>query len=169
MSVHLHAPHTDSPALNAPGAALSHTAFEQRRRLLAWAAAAGAGVLAAGCGSRPLPGRAPASAAYRREAATHIYRKYPDRIFKGQLPPMLYAIGVLEVEVRVGGRVGSTRWLRGPSHAPEVMAEIERLVRQASPFPSPPGFGTVQYVDTWLWDRSGRFQLDTLTEGQIQG
>jgi protein TonB len=63
--------------------------------------------------------------------------------------------------------VGTTRWLRGPSHAPEVMAEIERLVRAAAPFPSPPGFGRVQYVDTWLWDRSGRFQLDTLTEGQL--
>ena len=78
----------------------------------------------------------------------------------------LYAIGVFEVELSQGGRVGSTRWLRGPSHAPEVMAEIERLVRAAAPFPSPPGFGRVQYVDTWLWDRSGRFQLDTLTEGQ---
>lgn len=140
-----------------------------RRRLLGWTAAAGATVLAAGCSpfSKPLPGQAPASAAYRREAATHLYRKYPDRIYKGRMPAMLYAIGVLEVELSQGGRVGSTRWLRGPSHAPEVMAEIERLVRAAAPFPSPPGFGRVQYVDTWLWDRSGRFQLDTLTEGQL--
>lgn len=125
--------------------------------------------LVAGCSpfSRPLPGQAPASPAYRREAASHLYRKYPDRIYRGRLPPMLYAIGVLEVEVSQGGQVGSTRWLRGPSHAPEVMVEIERLVRAAAPFPSPPGFGRVQYVDTWLWDRSGRFQLDTLTEGQL--
>lgn len=125
--------------------------------------------LVAGCSpfSRPLPGQAPASAAYRREAASHLYRKYPDRIYKGRLPPLLYAIGVLEVELDQGGRVDSTRWLRGPSHAPEVMVEIERLVRAAAPFPSPPRFGRVQYVDTWLWDRSGRFQLDTLTEGQL--
>jgi protein TonB len=135
----------------------------QRRHFVALTAA-----LLAGCASRsPLPGRSPASAAYRREAATHLYRRYPDRIYKGQLPAMLYAIGVLEVELDQGGRVGSTRWLRGPSHAPEVMAEIERLVRAAAPFPSPPGFGRVQYVDTWLWDRSGRFQLDALTEGQL--
>lgn len=133
------------------------------------ATAAGAAALVAGCApfSRPLPGQAPASAAYRREAATHLYRKYPDRIYRGQLPPMLYAIGVLETEIDQGGRVGSLRWLRGPSHAPEVMSEIVRLVRLAAPFPSPPGFGRVQYVDTWLWDRSGRFQLDTLTEGQL--
>ena len=130
---------------------------------------AAATALVAGCSpfSRPLPGQAPASAAYRREAANHLYRKYPDRIYKGRMPAFLYAIGVLEVELDQGGRVGSTRWLRGPSHAPEVMVEIERLVRAAAPFPSPPGFGRVQYVDTWLWDRSGRFQLDTLTEGQL--
>lgn len=139
--------------------------IEQRRQFLALAATT---ALVAGCSIRaPLPGQAPAGPAYRREAATHLYRKYPDRIYRGRLPPLLYAVGVLEVEVNQGGRVGSTRWLRGPSHAPEVMAEIERLVRAAAPFPSPPGFGRVQYVDTWLWDRSGRFQLDTLTEGQL--
>jgi hypothetical protein len=27
--------------------------------------------------------------------------------------------------------------------------------------------GKVTYTDTWLWDKSGRFQLDTLTEGQL--
>ncbi len=153
---------------NLPSDPMLTKTLEERRRFMALAAATGAAALAAGCGTRaPLPGRAPASAAYRREAATHLYRQYPDRIFRGKLPPMLYAIGVFEVELSQGGRVGSTRWLRGPSHAPEVMAEIERLVRAAAPFPSPPGFGRVQYVDTWLWDRSGRFQLDTLSEGQL--
>jgi len=24
----------------------------------------------------------------------------------------------------------------------------------------------VTYTETWLWDKSGRFQLDTLTQGQ---
>jgi len=141
------------------------TVPDERRQLLALAAAA----VVAGCSviRCPLPGQAPASAAYRREAAAHLYRKYPERIYRGRLPAMLYAIGVLEVELDQGGRVGATRWLRGPSHAPEVMTEIVRLVRLAAPFPPPSGFGRVQYVDTWLWDRSGRFQLDTLTEGQL--
>ncbi|MCW5653127.1 hypothetical protein [Hydrogenophaga sp.] len=144
------------------------TPNDTRRRILSLAAAGGAAALATACSVRPpLPGQAPASTAYRRAAASHIYSRYPDRIYQGKLPPMLYAIGVLEVEVLAGGRVGATRWLRGPSHAPEVMVEIERLVRQAAPFPSPGAFGRVQYVDTWLWDRSGRFQLDTLTEGQL--
>jgi len=30
----------------------------------------------------------------------------------------------------------------------------------------PERLGRVTYTDTWLWDKSGRFQLDTLTEGQ---
>ena len=25
----------------------------------------------------------------------------------------------------------------------------------------------VTYTETWLWDKSGHFQLDTLTEGQL--
>jgi len=27
--------------------------------------------------------------------------------------------------------------------------------------------GKVTYTETWLWDKSGHFQLDTLTEGQL--
>ncbi len=82
------------------------------------------------------------------------------------MPPLLYAIGVFEVEIDARGNVTKTNWLRGPTHAPEVMAEIERTVRQLSPFPAPVRLGSVTYTDTWLWHKSGHFQLDTLTEGQ---
>jgi hypothetical protein len=40
------------------------------------------------------------------------------------------------------------------------------MVRAAAPFPVPVHMGGVIYTDIWLWDKSGRFQLDTLTEGQ---
>jgi hypothetical protein len=56
--------------------------------------------------------------------------------------------------------------MRAPKHAPEVMAEIERTVRNAAPFPAPVKLGKVTYTDTWLWHKTGQFQLDTLTEGQ---
>lgn len=82
------------------------------------------------------------------------------------MPAYLYAVGVLEVQIDRNGHVLSTHWLRAPRHAPEVVAEIERTVRAATPFPVPGRLGKVTYTDTWLWDRSGRFQLDTLTEGQ---
>lgn len=103
---------------------------------------------------------------YRRDAAGHLYYKNTDRIFKGKMPPLLHAVGVLEVEVDKMGHVIGTSWMRAPRHAPDVMVEIERTVRAASPFPAPVRLGRVIYTDTWLWHNSGRFQLDTLTEGQ---
>ena len=81
-------------------------------------------------------------------------------------PPLLYAIGVMQVELDARGQVRHFGWLRAPKHAPEVMAEIERTVRRAAPYPAPARLGKVTYTETWLWDKSGRFQLDTLTEGQ---
>ena len=104
--------------------------------------------------------------AYRVDAAQHIYAMNSDRIWKGRMPPLLYAIGVLQVEVDGRGNVHGMHWMRAPSQAPEVVAEIERTVRAAAPFPVPARMGRVVYTDTWLWHKSGRFQLDTLSEGQ---
>lgn len=104
--------------------------------------------------------------AYRRDAAGHLYALHRDRIWKGRMPPLLYAIGVLQVEVDREGHVRNVDWMRAPRHAPEVIAEIERMVRAAAPYPVPARMGKVVYTDTWLWHKSGQFQLDTLTEGQ---
>lgn len=104
---------------------------------------------------------------YRRDAASHLYGQNKQRIYKGKMPPLLYAIGVLQVDVDGRGNVMRTSWMRAPNHAPEVVAEIERTVRQAAPFPAPVRMGRVTYTDTWLWHKSGLFQLDTLTEGQL--
>ncbi|MBG9388314.1 hypothetical protein [Caenimonas aquaedulcis] len=105
--------------------------------------------------------------AYRADAASHLYGLNQNRIYKGKLPPLLYAIGVLQVEVDGRGQVRNLSWMRAPKHAPEVIAEIERTVRAAAPFPVPARMGKVVYTDTWLWHKSGQFQLDTLTEGQL--
>ncbi|OJX32465.1 MAG: hypothetical protein BGO74_09310 [Burkholderiales bacterium 68-12] len=129
----------------------------------------------AGAPSSQSPGRSAAPGAsaarspldYRKDAARHVYAHNATRIFLGKLPPMLYAIGVLEVDIDRRGQVTRLRWLRAPRHAPEVTAEIERTVRAAAPYPAPARMGRVTWTDTWLWDRSGRFQLDTLTEGQL--
>lgn len=104
--------------------------------------------------------------AYRRDAAGHLYALHGERIYKGRMPPLLYAIGVIQVEVDGKGQVSDVSWMRAPRHAPEVIAEIERMVRAAAPYPAPARMGKVVYTDTWLWHKSGRFQLDTLTEGQ---
>lgn len=133
--------------------------------------------------SRPVaPAPAPAAAAplppgtlisqagtpqdYRKDGARHIYSQNANRIYKGKLPPLMHAVGVLQVDLDGRGNVRKINWMRAPSHVPDVMREIERTVRAAAPFPAPVRMGSVTYTDVWLWDRSGNFQLDTLTEGQ---
>ena len=158
--------------------------------LLAMAASATAALMAA-CKSAPKPEPAPAAEpsspvigpipssqgsaktsvattprAYRSDAATHLYGLNAARIYKGRMPPLLYAVGVLNTEIDGVGRITRLDWMRAPNHAPEVIAEIERTVRSAAPFPAPARMGKVVYTDTWLWHVSGKFQLDTLTEGQ---
>jgi hypothetical protein len=108
----------------------------------------------------------PAVRAYRKLGARHIYNKYPQRIYKGKIPPLVYAVVVTETEVDGSGRVTGVHFSRTPSHAPEVSGKIAELIREASPLPSPGKIGAHTYVDTWLWDKSGQFQLDTLTLGQ---
>lgn len=168
-----------------------HPKFKRHRALLAPAAAIAS--LLAACSSAPPPAEppavvappvqapppvveAPAAAvqvstaatprAYRKDAASHLYGLHRDRIWHGRMPPLLYAIGVLQVEVDKQGQVQNVSWMRAPKHAPEVIAEIESMVRAAAPYPVPARMGKVVYTDTWLWHKSGKFQLDTLTEGQ---
>lgn len=146
------------------------TASATRRHWLLDGLTASAAAALTACGvpiTLPSKGR-PASAAYERKAANHLYQRYASRIYRGKLPAMLYAVGVLEISLSGSGQIQRLNWMRKPSHAPEVVREIERLVRAAAPFP-PTGAGSVSYTDTWLWDRSGRFQLDTLSEGQLEG
>jgi periplasmic protein TonB len=103
---------------------------------------------------------------YRKDGARHLYGLNKNRIYKGRLPPLMYAVGVLRVDIDSMGKVRQLNWMRSPDHAPEVVREIERTVLAAAPFPAPVRMGGVTYTDVWLWDKSGNFQLDTLTEGQ---
>ncbi len=161
------------------------SASASRQRPWLWASLmAAVASLVSACKSPPQPPQTPTGAdpgqaaivpqasgastprAYRQDAARHLYAHNTQRIYTGKLPPLLYAIGVLEVDIDRNGRVLRLNWMRAPKHAPEVIAEIERTVRSAAPYPAPARMGKVTYTDTWLWDKSGSFQLDTLTEGQ---
>jgi protein TonB len=109
----------------------------------------------------------PAIKAYRKTGAGHIYKKYPSRIYPTKIPPLVYAVVVVETHVEADGRVKRVSFSRTPSHAPEVPPMIAQLITDASPLPAPPAsVGAHTYVETWLWDRGGKFQLDTLTKGQ---
>ena len=120
----------------------------------------------------PAPPASPAlyeasSADYRRDAARHIYQRLQARIYKGKLPPMLKAVVVVDIHIEPSGQIGHIDWVRVPKHAPEVKQEIERAIIQSAPFPAPSHSKRVLYTETWLLHKSGRFQLDTLTEGQL--
>lgn len=104
--------------------------------------------------------------AYRVDGARHLYAAYPERIYKGVLPPLLHAIVVVETEVDERGHVRDIRMIRTPSHAPDVVLKVRDMIRAASPLPAPQRMGGTKYLDIWLVHKSGRFQLDTLTEGQ---
>lgn len=103
---------------------------------------------------------------YRLDGARHLYAVHAERIYRGKLPPLIHAVVVIEIELDAQGRVMEMLLVRVPSHAPDVAPAICDLIRQASPMPAPARMGGVKYVETWLMDKSGRFQLDTLTEGQ---
>ena len=104
--------------------------------------------------------------AYRQDAAKHLYRVYANRIYKGKLPPMLKAIGVVDVLIGPQGQVLNIQWIRPPRQGPGLIADIENMIRRAAPYPAPVNLRKLIYTETWLWDESGRFQLDTLSEGQ---
>jgi hypothetical protein len=103
---------------------------------------------------------------YRAVGARHLYDAYGDRIFKGQLPPLLYAIAVIETEVDEDGRVVSAVVMREPAFAKEVGPWAVGLIHSASPFPKPGPAGRTRFLEVWLVDESYTFQLHTLTEGQ---
>ena len=117
-------------------------------------------------GARLITPQTPAVRAYRKIGARHIYSAYPKRIYKGKIPPLVYAVVVTETDIDANGRVTGIHFSRTPSHAPEVSGKIAELIREASPLPNPGKIGAHTYVETWLWDKSGQFQLDTLTQGQ---
>ena len=116
---------------------------------------------------RPLPSLAQSPKAYRVDAAKHLYSHHGHQIFKGKLPPLLHAVSVVRVNIAANGDLIEIDWMRKPTHAPEVVAEIERKILAAEPFPAPVHLGPQTYTETWLWHKSWLFQLDTLTEGQV--
>lgn len=102
---------------------------------------------------------------YRSDGARHLYAAYAKHIYKGRMPPLLYGIAITETSIDEQGRVLDVQMVRKPA-APEVGPWVVAMIRNAGQFPPPSRMGRVKYLDIWLVHKSGRFQLDTLTEGQ---
>ena len=112
---------------------------------------------------RPSPAATPLE--YRSDGARHLYAAYGKQIHKGKMPPLLYGIAIIETDIDGNGHVRNVRVVRQPAAA-EVGPWAVAMIEKASPFPAPGRMGAVKYTEIWLVDKSGRFQLDTLTEGQ---
>jgi periplasmic protein TonB len=143
-----------APVAHAQGARTQTAAAEQ----VTMGAAQGAGAMKVSA--------AETEKAYRTDAARHIYASYPDKVYKGKMPPMVYAVVVLEMDLDATGQLRNLNMIRTPSHAPEVTKRVQEMIRQASPMPAPSRLGGAKFTEIWLVDKSGRFQLDALTEGQ---
>jgi len=104
---------------------------------------------------------------FRIDAARHLYACYPMRVYRGKLPPLLYGVMMIEVELDAVGNVTSVGVVRKPA-ADEVAPWVLAMVRRAAPYPAPVKMagGTVRFTETFFVDKSGLFQAFSLTEGQ---
>lgn len=104
---------------------------------------------------------------FRVDAARHVYACFPMRVYRGQLPPLLYGVMMVETQLDAGGNVLNIAVVRKPA-ADEVAPWIIAMIKRASPFPAPAKMagGTVTYTETYFVDKSGLFQTFSLTEGQ---
>ncbi|HEX4329935.1 MAG TPA: hypothetical protein VH105_24315 [Burkholderiales bacterium] len=117
---------------------------------------------------------APASTAsnlsgYKLEVAKRVYETNADHVFTGKPPPLLRSIVVLSVVVDEKGDVLGTRIFRDNGDA-ETRAAALASLRRAMPLPRPTRAvlrrGQVEYLESWLFRRDGKFQMRTLAEIQ---
>lgn len=113
----------------------------------------------------PAPSQAESSQDYKKDFASHIYKAYPMRIYRGKLPPLLYSVMLTETKLDPQGNVMDVSVIRKPA-VDAVAPFIIQLIKRAAPFPAPAKMGETTVMEIWLVDKSGAFQVDTLTEGQ---
>ncbi|MBN8487703.1 MAG: hypothetical protein J0M20_08280 [Burkholderiales bacterium] len=112
---------------------------------------------------------APDERSYRRDAARMVYEAFPMHVFKGQLPALMHAIAITETDIDDDGRIRAVRLVREPAAAKEVGPWVVGLIRRLERLPVPGQLRGHTWTEVWLVDRSGRFQADSLSEGQRFG
>ncbi|OWQ91958.1 hypothetical protein CDN99_06220 [Roseateles aquatilis] len=101
----------------------------------------------------------------RRQAAERMVAANPDGTYMGEVPAVLLAIPVLEVELNRDGSVKAIRVLRRPSQAEDTIELAIAAVRKAAPYgdvsrlPHPWKFNEV-----FLFDDDRRFKPRTLDD-----
>jgi hypothetical protein len=113
----------------------------------------------------PPPSAADNTQDYKKDFARHVYQAYPMRIYRGKLPPLLYSVMLTETQIAADGTVVDVSIRRPPAVA-AVAPWVVQMIKRAGPFPAPAKMGESTIMEIWLVDKTGNFQLDTLTEGQ---
>lgn len=115
----------------------------------------------------PAPSSLDAEKEFRIDAARHFYACFPMRVYRGKLPPLLYSAMMVETELDAAGNVVNINVIDKPA-AEEVAPWVIAMIKRAAPFPAPAKMagGKVTFTETYFIDKSGLFQLLSLTEGQ---
>jgi protein TonB len=108
-------------------------------------------------------------AGYKTEVANRVYQANSESVFAGQPPPLLRSIVVVNVVIDENGKLVSSKVFRDNGDT-EATAVALASLKRASPLPRPTGAvlrrGQVEYLESWLFRRDGKFQVRTLAELQ---
>jgi len=116
-------------------------------------------------GALPLPATPRSWAEARHQAAQRLVAAHPGGTYLGQVPDVLLAIPVLEVELNADGSVRRIEVLRYPRQARDTVKIATDAIRRAAPY------GNVsrlprpwKFTETFLFDDARRFKPRTLDE-----
>jgi protein TonB len=109
-------------------------------------------------------------AAYKTELANRISEVNASKIYGGRPQALLRSVIVVKYHVDANGNVARTEIMR-TNHDGETEATALATLRKAAPFPKPATHllqrGRVEIVETWLFNKDGRFQLRTVAQPQM--
>ncbi len=110
--------------------------------------------------------------AYKADVARHVMQRNPERVFEGELPPMLPAVVVLNITVDRAGQLADLQVQRSRDQGASEVALAS--LRRSGPLPPPDGLGPehadlMTFSETFLFGERYRFQLRTLAGPQRAG
>ncbi|MDY0964522.1 TonB C-terminal domain-containing protein [Massilia sp. CFBP9026] len=122
----------------------------------------------------PIPAPPPTRTldAYKADVARHVMQRNPERVFEGELPPMLPAVVVLNITVDRAGQLTDVQVQRSRDQGASEVALAS--LRRSGPLPPPDGLGPAHadlmtFSETFLFGERYRFQLRTLAGPQRAG
>ena len=122
----------------------------------------------------PIPAPAPTRTldSYKADVARHVMQRNPERVFEGELPPMLPAVVVLNITVDRGGQLRDVQVQRSRDQGASEVALAS--LRRSGPLPPPDGLGPqhadlMTFSETFLFGERYRYQIRTLAGPQRAG